>query len=161
YVKFPGRFLLYGKVLAVNDDKAMVEKLLDRRYDLRETLIISDAGKLDRFYNRTVNGSVNLVSQKANSVTLEADSDNDAFLYVSDTYYPGWRAYVDGRRTKIYRANLAFRAVQVPKGKHTVVFKYVPMSFYIGLCLTCIGIVLCIFLWRRKDRDIRPEERSP
>ncbi len=65
---------------------------------------------------------------------------------------------MDGKETKIYRANLAFRAVEVPKGKHTVVFKYVPMSFYIGLCLTIIGILLCIWLWRRdKKIDNRQE----
>lgn len=62
---------------------------------------------------------------------------------------------MDGKETKIYRANLAFRAIEVPKGRHTVVFKYVPMSFYIGLALTLLGIALCVWLWRR-DRKMPP-----
>ena len=66
---------------------------------------------------------------------------------------------MDGKETKIYRANLAFRAIEVPKGKHTVVFKYVPMSFYIGLALTLLGIALCVWLWRR-DRKALPVHES-
>ena len=162
YVKYPGRFLLYGDVRFLKDDKVVVQKMIDKSYDLRKTLIISDA-EIIGFRDRVVNGNVRPTSQKANSVVLQTDADKDAFLYVSDTYYPGWRAYVDGKRTKIYRANLAFRAVQVPKGKHTVVFKYVPMSFYLGLVLTCIGIALCVFLWRRKEptRHSKPLMKGP
>ena len=126
--------------------------MLDRSIDLRKQLVIYNNGKLKQWRDRTVSGTVKLISYKANKVILESETDNSAFLYVSDTYYPGWRAYVDGKETKIYRANLAFRAVEVPKGKHTVVFKYVPMSFYIGLCLTIIGILLCIWLWRRDKK---------
>jgi uncharacterized membrane protein YfhO len=98
---------------------------------------------------RPIQGTVTIASYKPNKAILNCETNQDAFLYVSDTYYPGWRAYVDGKRTKIYRANLAFRAGKVPKGKHTVVFRYVPISFYIGLCLTIFGILLCIYLLRR------------
>jgi uncharacterized membrane protein YfhO len=109
---------------------------------------------------------VGLVSYEANKVVLSSESDSDGFLYASDTYYPGWRAYVDGRETKIYRANLAFRAVEVPKGRHIVVFRYVPLTFYCGLGLTLLGIALCIWLWRRDRRmpaamdHATPEERG-
>ena len=112
----------------------------------------SNANRFDAAKNKDVQGRVKLLSYKANRFSLEYESDGDAFLYVSDTYYPGWRAYVDGKETQIYRANLAFRAIAAPKGKHTVVFKYVPMSFYAGLVLTIIGIFLCIWLWRRDGK---------
>jgi len=112
---------------------------------------------------KDLQGRVKLLSYKANRFDLEYESDGDAFLYVSDTYYPGWRAYVDGKETEIYRANLAFRAIEAPKGKHTVVFKYVPMSFYIGLALTIIGILLCVWLWRRdkaaESKELRAHDK--
>jgi hypothetical protein len=152
YTRYPGRFLLYGNILSVKDDNAMIKKMLDRSVDLKKDLVIIENTKFKKWFDRVVKGDVNLVSYKANRVVLELDVDNDAFLYVSDTYYPGWRAYVDGKETKIYRANLAFRAIEVPKGKHTVVFNYVPMSFSIGLCLTIFGILLCIWLWRRDKK---------
>ena len=122
-------------------------------FDFRRELIIVDKNVGNLRGERQVKGNVTVISYTPNKSILDCETDQDAFLYVSDTYYPGWRAYVDGKETKIYRANLAFRAVEVPKGKHAIVFKYVPMSFYIGLCLTIIGFLLCIWLWRRDKKD--------
>ncbi len=53
---------------------------------------------------------------------------------------------MDGQRTEIFRANLAFRAVKVPPGEHTVLFRYVPTSFYAGLVVTVIGFILSFLL---------------
>ncbi len=158
YTRYPGRFLFFTKVTYAKDDMTVIEKLRSDAFDSRKELVLSEetpgvnssnvnCSKVEE--NKDLQGKVRLLSYKANSFDLEYESDGDAFLYVSDTYYPGWRAYVDGKETKIYRANLAFRAIEAPKGKHTVVFKYIPMSFYIGLALTIIGILLCIWLWRR------------
>jgi len=49
-------------------------------------------------------------------------------LVLHDIYYPGWRAIIDGTPTPIYRANILFRAIEMPKGKHTVRFEYAPFS---------------------------------
>jgi uncharacterized membrane protein YfhO len=87
-------------------------------------------------------GKVEVVTYEPNSVVLKSETAQDSFLYASDAFYPGWRAYVDGQRTEILRANLAFRAVKVPAGEHTVLFRYVPISFYVGLVLTVIGFIL-------------------
>ncbi|MCX5804296.1 MAG: YfhO family protein [Proteobacteria bacterium] len=150
YTQYPGRFLLFSIVSFVKDDQTVIEKLQSDTFDGKRELIL--IGNKEAVYeNKDLRGHVKLVSYKANRFSLEYETSNDAFLYVSDTYYPGWRAYVDGKETNIYRANLAFRAIEVPKGKHTVVFKYIPMSFYIGLVLTIIGILLCIWLWRRDN----------
>ncbi len=152
YLKRPGRFLLYGKTIYVRDDKEAIEKLADSNIDLRRELIIVSDERKDANELPDPNGHTELVSYSADEVALKCEVDSDAFLYVSDTYYAGWRAYVDGEETKIYRANLAFRAVRVPKGKHAVVFKYVPTSFRIGFVVTMFGIALCIWLWKREGR---------
>jgi len=152
YSLYPGRFLLFSKVYYAKDDKTVIEKLQSNTFDAKKELIL--IGQKENSYKKTGPiGQAKLVSYKANRFSLEYEADNDGFLYVSDTYYPGWRAYVDGKETKIYRANLAFRAIEAPKGKHTVVFKYVPMSFYIGLVLTIIGILLCVILIMRDGKN--------
>jgi uncharacterized membrane protein YfhO len=154
YTQYPGRFLLFSIVSFVKDDQTVIEKLQSDTFDGKRELIL--IGNKEAVYeNKDLRGHVKLVSYKANRFSLEYETSNDAFLYVSDTYYPGWRAYVDGKETNIYRANLAFRAIEVPKGKHTVVFKYVPMSFYIGLFLTLIGIALCMILIMRDRKSVR------
>ncbi len=80
--------------------------------------------------------------------------EDNALLYVSDAHYPGWKAYIDGKEVSIYRANLAFRAGYVPKGHHSVLFVYQPLSFYIGFCLSMIGLLASFFLLiKTRDRD--------
>jgi hypothetical protein len=155
YKRYPGRFLFFNNIRAMNNSNEAIAEMVNKKdIDFKRELIIVDKSVGNLRGERQVRGKVTVVSYKPNKAILNCETDQDAFLYVSDTWYPGWRAYVDGKETKIYRANLAFRAVEVPKGKHTVVFKYVPMSFYIGLCLTIIGILLCIYLWRRDGTTV-------
>ena len=90
-----------------------------------------------------------------NEVIINIDNSKEGFLILLDCYYPGWKAYVDGQPTKIFKANYIFRAVRVAQGKHTVKFLYDPVSLKIGFVLSfsffILGIVLCIFL-RNKNK---------
>lgn len=158
YKGYRGRFFLYGRALFTSDEDDCVRCIKDDRNDLKTTLIICSEKMNGTIDFGVTQGGIQLVLYASNKVILQYVADNDAFLYLSDTYYPGWRAYVDGKETKVYRANLAFRAIEVPKGRHTVVFKYVPMSFYIGLALTIVGIALCTWLWRRDGRVVLDTE---
>ncbi|MBM3135063.1 MAG: hypothetical protein FJZ89_07250, partial [Chloroflexi bacterium] len=77
---------------------------------------------------------------------------------LGDSYFPGWLATVDGKESKIYRADGNFRAVAVPAGEHKVVFKYSPLSFRLGLFTsTMAAIVVLLALgalaWRRFYRE--------
>ncbi|WP_091139079.1 YfhO family protein [Microvirga guangxiensis] len=71
---------------------------------------------------------VKIVSYKRNSVTLEVESAEHGVLVLHDIYYPGWEASVDGERRPVLRANLLFRGVEVPAGKHRVEFAFRPLS---------------------------------
>jgi len=159
YVAQPGRFLLYRKANYASNDTAIMEKLQNKAINLKEELVIFSKNHGDakstintKHIDKNRKSSVELVSYKPNKLVLDCEASDDAFLYVSDTFYPGWQAYIDGKETKIYRANLTFRAVEVPAGKHVVIFKYVPLSFYIGLCFTLIGIGLSIYLVKRDKK---------
>lgn len=85
---------------------------------------------------------------KLKKVTVEANMAVDGFLVLGDVWYPGWKAFIDGRQTNLFSAYHALRAVQVPQGKHTVVFRYDPLSFKIGATITLgtIGILAIYFL---------------
>ena len=71
---------------------------------------------------------VRIVSYRRNSVTLEVESSAHGVLVLHDIYYPGWEASVDGERRPVLRANLLFRGVEVPAGKHRVEFAFRPLS---------------------------------
>ncbi len=87
-----------------------------------------------------------------NRVKIEVSLEQDGYLVLSDTFYPGWRAYVDGREVEILRANYAFKAVPLQAGSHAVLFEYRPLSFQVGLLvsLAAWGIIAAGgFIWRK------------
>ena len=81
-------------------------------------------------------------------------SKENRLLVLSDTYYPGWKALVDGKPEKIYQANYAFRAVPLNAGTHKVEFVYDPVSFKLGAGVTLLGILgsvgIGLFLRRKR-----------
>ena len=56
----------------------------------------------------------------------------NSLLIFTDNYYPGWKAVIDGQTTRILKANISFKAVEVPEGRHTVEFVYEPDSLRLG-----------------------------
>lgn len=85
--------------------------------------------------------SVQITDYQMNSITLDAFLDADGFLFTSEIYYPGWKAYVDGKEAKIYKANYTFRAIYLTPGSHTIVFRYEPLSFKIGLRVSLLALL--------------------
>jgi hypothetical protein len=82
-------------------------------------------------------------------IELEQAAPMRAFLVLSDTYYPGWRALVDGVEKKVVRANYAFRGIQLPQGAKHVVFYFDPLVPDAALplptlFLATIGVAMCL-----------------
>ena len=77
-------------------------------------------------------------------------------MVFSDTYYPGWKAYIDDSETKIYKTNVMLKGIYIPKGRHRIVFKYVPIYFWPTFIISLTGFVILIlsiiilFVKRRK-----------
>jgi hypothetical protein len=68
--------------------------------------------------------------------TVEVEVKGPGWLVLLDSYYPGWRARVDGNSAPILRANVFFRAVWIKPGANTVVFSYWPPLFYLGAAIS-------------------------
>ena len=91
-------------------------------------------------------------------------------MYLSEVYYPaGWKAYIDGNPTEIYKTNYLFRGIVVPKGKHKIEFKFEPETFYTGkkiaigtnivLILLFITSVGGIYLKRKKNNNTQNTDK--
>lgn len=72
---------------------------------------------------------VHIASWSPDQVQVEVESDRYGILVLHDAYYPGWVADVDGRPTRILRANVLFRGVEVGAGHHMVTFRFAPFSY--------------------------------
>lgn len=82
-------------------------------------------------------------------VVVESDTENPALLVLTDTFYPGWEATIDGGQSPLVHANYLFRGVFVPAGKHKVTFKYAPLTYYAGAWMARIGIAALLFFGMR------------
>ena len=63
---------------------------------------------------------------------------------LTDNMYPGWKAYIDGKEAPIYRADYTFKAVIVPKGRHTIIFTYQSFAVNLGLIVSGLGLLLFV-----------------
>jgi len=87
-----------------------------------------------------------IISYEPNKVVISAYSDTDSLLLLTDTYYPGWNAFVDSRPLKIYRGDYIFRGIIFPKGRHIVEFVYRPFMFILGAKISLVSLLAVLIL---------------
>jgi len=102
--------------------------------------------------------SAEIVEYGPEEVRIIADMKAEGFLVLTDTYYPGWTAYVDGAEERIYRADHLFRAVRLDLGRHEVRFVYRPASFALGVWMSLGALVwtLGALVWTVRKRTRLP-----
>ncbi len=93
---------------------------------------------------KTGQSSITFIDYRANYIKTEIETSENGVFILSDAYYPGWEAYLNGKKVKIYPAFGALRAVLIPKGKHELRFLYRPWTFYLGGVLTFLSFLFLI-----------------
>lgn len=81
-----------------------------------------------------------------NEIIIKTNSSHKGFLILTDVFYPGWKAYVDGERTKIYRGFKVFRSIRINEGYHKIRFVFEPESFKKGAFLSLTTTSFCFFI---------------
>ena len=69
----------------------------------------------------------------------------EGWLVLSEIFYPGWRATIDGSPANVYRANYLFRAIPLPAGPHRIELSFMPDSFLVGATIS-LGATLFLVL---------------
>jgi hypothetical protein len=156
----PEAFIV-AEARSFSDREAVFAELLREEFDpLAQVLLEGEEGLLTEDFagsgssDREVIGVMRNENQQEVMVTAKASEPG--WLVLTDTFYPGWNAYVDGAKTTILRADYLFRAVPVPAGEHNVVFRYEPESFWWGVritlataAVTLVGILLLAIKGRK------------
>ena len=135
------------KVASANDE---LQYILSSNVDLESSAVSSQLS----YQVQDNNSSVNFENYQDQKFTLSVYTDKDSPLIVSNPFYPGWQAFIDGNKTNIYKVNFMFQSIIIPQGNHKIEFKFRPQSFYNGIYVSVIGLVVTIFisiiLWHRK-----------
>ena len=147
----------------IEDEEARQQAL--RVFDPREYVILEEepptpGGGLSQ--SSVGSPKVAITEYTINQVTIEVDMPQPGWLLLTDSYFPGWKAYErvgeSEEELRIYRADGNFRAVFLESGEHTVRFKYSPLSFKLGLYVTFLAGVITLVgfgysLWRHIYRE--------
>ena len=99
--------------------------------------------------NFLAQGQISLTSYAPNRLTYSSNSTADEFAVFSDIYYregKDWKVTLDGNEVEHTRVNYVLRAMDIPAGKHEIVFEFRPTSFYTGETISLIGSIIFVVL---------------
>jgi hypothetical protein len=113
---------------------------------LPSKLTILEPGASPHLEEPRATEQANLIRSEPEEVIVEVNASSTGLLVLSDPWYPGWTAELDGQPISIRRANLHFRAVEVPAGRHEVRFVYDPANLKMGAAVSALTIALAAVL---------------
>ncbi len=87
-----------------------------------------------------------IIEYSPHRVIMRTNINKPGWLVLTDTFFPGWSAFVNGQVTPIIPANYAFRSVSIPAGESRITFNYEPSSYLVGLFVSCLALCCTVGL---------------
>jgi hypothetical protein len=141
-------------VKLVADEETAWEMTFSGGIDFSKFVIVEGGPQLMAFSecDDEMFGTAEIFNEQPNQFDVLVESQSTGWLVISDLWYPGWVAEIDGNQTPVHRANYLFRAVEVPEGTQIVSLSYQPIWFSIGLALSSLAWVLLgiLLIWRAR-----------
>jgi hypothetical protein len=156
------RAFVAERAIVVDNEEAVLTAIRQHADQLDEVVVLELEGETAPW---AVDGQPSAAGSDAvitsyglNRVQLRATMVEPGFVVLADSYYPGWRATVDGEHTPIYRANSVLRAVYVPAGQHEVTFVFRPLDFFVGAAVSGLAlsftVIVIIWTYRRERAGV-------
>lgn len=133
------RAFVAPQALAAASDEAALALMQDRNFDPAAQVVLS-AESLPHLQPGPGRQAVRVVHYAPERVEVEVSAEAPGYLVLTDAWYPGWEATVDGQPVPVWRADLLFRAVAVEPGDHRVVFAFRPASLGVGAGISLAGL---------------------
>jgi hypothetical protein len=174
--KFPHRKVGNSTIINIDDaffayativNKAIIKKedeILDfmeeKSFDPRHTVVLESAythRDTNNPRNADFEASCSVLQYDSEYIRISASATQPGYLVLSEVFYPGWEALVDGKKVPVLRGNYLFRVVPMDRGDHEVVLRFVSWPFRIGAIISLLTLACSLFfiLWKRnKDSPI-------
>jgi uncharacterized membrane protein YfhO len=103
-----------------------------------------------------------IVSYSPDRIVVSTETGGPAYLLLSEVYYPGWKAFVDGNPVRVLRGNYLFRVVEIPGGSSRVELVFSPLSIKLGTGISIFGVFmfLNVLVYHFKKGRIRRQPKS-
>jgi hypothetical protein len=140
---------------------ATVDELLDylKRpdFDAHRTVLLEQPTPFMSDSKPVINSAARMTVFSPHRMVYEVETSANGLLVMSEPFYPGWRARVDGKPADLMIADYILRAVPVPPGRHVVEARYDPTSYRLGLYLTALSVAIFTGYWGSRKRGRKPQ----
>ncbi len=141
---YPRAWIAHQVVVAEGD--AALGWLADPGFDPFAMVVMDNDPGLDVSSENATSDRVIIAQYQPEQIVIETESNQAGVLVLSEWYYPGWEATVDGVAVPIKRVNVEQRGVFLPAGAHTVTFVFRPLTYRIGVITSLVAAGLMITL---------------
>jgi hypothetical protein len=139
----PRAFVVHDATLVANDEEALT-LLSNPAFDpAREVILDQGEARVGQAAQEGA-ATAQVLAYEPHRIRLRVTLQEPGYAVLTDAFYPGWQAEVDGQEVPILRANLYFRAVALSPGSHEVAFRYQPASARVGLGITLLAALLWV-----------------
>ncbi len=135
----PPPVALFTRTETIPGLAARIQRLADAEFDAKTIAAVDASANLAEEASGSTPGRVKTYEAADGVFHGVADLDRDALVAVAGRSAPGWKAWVDGRRTRLYSVNLTSKGVVVPAGRHEVRMAYRPASIAVGGVLSALA----------------------
>src|SRR5260370_41057318 len=161
----PRHFLVHSWVVSPNETQSLKE-MTSSTFDLRTSAVLEGSPRGESgACSPPNNDTTRIVSYGPDSITIGTQSACPGYLVLSDSYYDGWHATVDGVESPILPADAAFRGVFVLAGSHKVSLQYLPLTYYGIMILSWTTLALLILstviITVRRRKTNSPKKVAP
>jgi uncharacterized membrane protein YfhO len=139
---------------AENADKEM--QILDTLHTKKAAVTsVKNKNKINSKYPKDSTAIIKLTDKKINEFTYQSYSKKPQFAVFSEMYFKDWQATIDGKEAPIYQVDYVLRGMEIPAGKHQIVFKFIPNVVKTGDKITIffyLLLVLIPIIWWFKEK---------
>lgn len=134
----PRAYIVSNARVIKNEEKTL-SVVTDKTFQPKEYVILNSIPSIP-LRNKQTDEKVTIVSYSPNTIKVSLQLQNPGFLVLSELWYPGWKAYDNGKELPIYRADFLLRSVSLPKGNHIILWQYDPVSFKVGASISLLSL---------------------
>lgn len=139
------RLYLVNEYEVREDQAAALRRVLESDFPLGDRVVLERDLPVE--FDPEASGRIISRTEKLNRLSAKITVSGTMLAVLSDRWYPGWRAWVNGVEVPVLRANGVFRAVPVPGGVSDLEFRFAPASFVLGAVISLAGLVSLLGTW--------------
>jgi len=138
------RAYIVPNALVISDRQKILNFIASNNFDPREYVILEEKPKNIQLNNSSGFKEINMTRNNFNTISLNLNLGNSGFLVLSEVYYPGWKAYDNGKKIEILKANYILRSMFLNQGQHHITIVYDSNSYKIGLIVSFITLLFSL-----------------